>query len=142
VRKLAVTPELAAKLEASRCKLTPGEPLHMTKALMVQLLDQRDRVADTLEWLRSFMGKDPDCQVPARDVWNRLCLQYFDPRVKDPDEISPAPSGEALAGALSEQAATDWPAVAKAAEPAPGCYCEDREGRPHPAHRRAEPREA
>jgi hypothetical protein len=82
-----VTPELAAKIEAARCKATDGQPVHLTKDMVVELLETKGRVADALRFLRQYMDLGPDvATVPAREVWNRLCTRYFDPHEHDPDE--------------------------------------------------------
>lgn len=83
-----MTPELAAKIEASRCKLTVGEPVHLTREMLVELLEQKARVADTLQWLRRALSADDtnECRVRAREAWNRLCPRYYDKNALDPDE--------------------------------------------------------
>jgi hypothetical protein len=83
-----MTPELAAKIEASRCKLTDGQPVHLSREMVVDLLETKARVSDTLKWLRQYLEADAslECKVRAREVWNRLSERYFDREVLDPDE--------------------------------------------------------
>lgn len=108
-----MTPELAAKLEASRCRMTSGGPVHLTMDAATQLLEQRERVRDTLEWLRGYLTTTTAGEavtVPARDVWNRLSMNYFSATERDPDELP--------------------------AEAQPQCWCNEFQHRPHPPHLR------
>jgi len=86
----SVNPELAAKLEAATCRLTagPNPPVHLTRAFLTDLLEQKARVADTLQWLRRELAEDSSLErtVRAREVWNRLTTEYFDPVNLSPDE--------------------------------------------------------
>lgn len=85
-----MTPELAAKLEASTCHLTagPNPPVHLTREFLTELLEQKARVADTLQWLRRELSGDTSMErtVRAREVWNRLTTDYFDPLNLSADE--------------------------------------------------------
>lgn len=85
-----MTPELAEKIEASRCKVHPGQPVHLTRDMVVELLEMKARVGDTLRWLRQYLETDDTlaCQVPAREVWNRLASEYFDRHSPHPDELA------------------------------------------------------
>lgn len=83
-----MTPEQAAKADAAVCKLTPGQPLHVTLALFENHLDTKERLADTLRWLRQYLGDGTNdlVTVPARECWNRLAGDYYDPHTRHPDE--------------------------------------------------------
>lgn len=83
-----MTPEQAAKADAAVCKLTPGQPLHVTRELFSDHLETKERVGDTLRWLRQYLGDGSNdlVTVPARECWNRLSAAYFDPAQRHPDE--------------------------------------------------------
>lgn len=83
-----MTPELAAKLDAAVCKVTPGKPLHLTREMVVELLEMKERTGDTLRWLRQYLDTGTDVSVPAREAWNRICPRYYDRNQPDPDELA------------------------------------------------------
>lgn len=85
---MELSSELAARLDAAVCPGDPRQPLHITREAYLQLVAKNARIADTLAYLRQYLSESPDlANVPAREVWNRLCPRYFDPNRHDPDEL-------------------------------------------------------
>jgi hypothetical protein len=78
----------AEAISKSRCAYTPGQPVHLTMAVVEELLGQRERTADSLQWLRQHLTAG-ETTVDAREMWNRLCPRYFDPASRDRDELVP-----------------------------------------------------